>query len=225
MEEVPDGFAWEPTATPAPERTPWEQEDASFPADLFRSWIDCLTRPSEFFESLDPDAPFARPYLFFLIAVVLGSGLGALSTQAVLGAWTAEYYAAQGVSPPGPAWALFTFFLSPFVGTMALALNTAFVHVGVRLFTERPKPIGMTARTLCYVAAPQVLALVPFIGWVVAPIWGLVITVIGVQRTHDTTVGRSLAAVLIPPIVFWFAIGMLFAMLVVFVVLAAGGPA
>lgn len=223
MDGGSDGFAWEPAATQAPERTPWERDDASFPADLFRSWIDCLTRPSEFFGSLDPEVPFTRPYLFFLIAVVLGNGLGALSTQAVLGSWSAEYYAALGVSPPGPAWSLFTFFLSPFVGTVALVLNTAFVHVGVRLFAERPRPIGVTARTLCYVAAPQVLALVPFVGWVVGPIWALVLMVIGIQRTHDTTVGRSLAAVLIPPIVFWFAIGMLIAMLVVFVVLAAGG--
>jgi hypothetical protein len=225
MEGGRDGFAWGSALAPAPAGTPWEREGASFPADLFQSWIDCLTRPSEFFDSLDPEVSFTRPYLFFLITSVLGSGLGALSTRAVLGGWTAEYYAAQGLVPPGTAWSLFTFFLSPFLGTMALALNVAFVHVGVRLFVERPRPIGVTARTLCYVTAPQVLTLVPFLGWLVAPIWSFVLMVIGIRRTHDTTVGRSVAAVLIPPIVFWFALGMLFTVLVVFVVLAAGGTA
>ena len=45
----------------------------------------------------------------------------------------------MAVSPPSAAWSLFVFFLSPFIGILALALNAAFIHVGVRLFAERPR--------------------------------------------------------------------------------------
>lgn len=225
MEEGPEGLARDTSAPATPERTPWERGDASFPADMFRSWIDCLTRPVEFFQILDPETSFARPLLFFLVVWVLGSGLGTLSFQTTLGGLIADSYAARGLSPPGMAWNLFIFFLSPFMGLVALGLNVAFIHVGVRLFADHPRPIGATARSLCYVVAPQVLALVPFIGWVVAPIWGFVLTVIAVRTTHRTTVGRSIAAVLVPPIVFWFAFAMLLAFLVIFVTLAVEGAA
>jgi len=225
MEEGPAGLGPDASAPEAPERTPWEGDDASFPADMFRSWIDCLTRPAEFFASLDPEISFARPLLFFLVLWVLGSGLGTLSMQTTLGSLIADSYAARGLNPPGVARNLFFFFLSPFVGLLALGLNVAFIHVGVRLFVHRPRPIGATARSLCYVVAPQVVALVPFIGWIVAPIWGFVLTVIAVRTTHRTTVGRSIAAVLVPPIVLWFAFAMLLAFLVIFVTLAVEGAA
>lgn len=225
MEEGPEGLARDTPASVESNRTPWERADASFPADMFRSWIDCLTRPGEFFESLDPEISFARPLLFFLVLWVLGSGLGTLSVQTTLGGLIADSYAAEGLSPPGMARNLFFFFLSPFIGILVLGLNVAFIHVGVRLFANRPRPIGTTARSLCYVVAPQVLALVPFIGWIVAPIWGFVLTVIAVRTTHRTTVGRSIAAVLAPPIVFWFAFMMLLAFLVIFVTLAVEGAA
>ena len=225
MEGGPEGLARDMSAPVAAKRTPWERDDASFPADMFRTWLDCLTRPTEFFESLDPGIPFARPLLFFLVVWVLGSGLGTLSVQTTLGDLIAESYAAEGRGPPGTAWNLFVFFLSPFVGLLALALNVAFIHVGVRLFVHRPRPIGSTARSLCYVVAPQVLALVPFFGWIVAPIWGFVLTVIAVRMTHRTTVGRSIAAVLVPPIVFWFAFVMLLGFLVIFVMLAVESAA
>lgn len=225
MDGGPEQFDWQSPAPAAPDRTPWEREEAAFPRDMFRSWIHCMTRPGEFFESLDPGVAFSRPFLFFLLAWILGSGLGALSVQTALGGLTADYYANRGLTPPGPAWSLFVFFLSPFIGTVALGLNIAFIHAGARLFTEHPRRIGATARSLCYAAAPQVLSIVPFLGWIVAPIWGLVLTVIAVQKTHRTTVVRSVAAILIPPIVFWSALVMLLVFLAVFVTLAVEGVA
>jgi len=225
MDDGSGDFAWRSSAPGGAERTVWERDDASFPVDMFHSWIHCMTRPGEFFASLDPGVAFSRPFLFFLVFWILGSGLGTLSVQTTLGSIMADYYAAQGQAAPGMAWNLFMFFLSPFIGVLALLINTAFIHAGVRLFTEHPRRIGASARSLCYVAAPQVLTLVPFLGWIVAPIWGLVLTVIAVQKTHDTTVGRSLAAVLIPPLVFWFVLGVMLVFLVVLVTLAVEGAA
>jgi len=39
---------------------------------------------------------------------------------------------------------------------------------------------------------------IPFVGGLVALIWGLVLAVKGVQRMHRTTTGRATAAVLLP---------------------------
>lgn len=206
------------------ERIAWERAGASFPGDLFESWLQCMTRPFEFFERLDPEVPFGRPLLFFLVFWILGSGLGALSTEAALGGWYDELYAAEGLTR-GPAWFLFMFFLSPFLGLVSLAIYVALTHLGVRLFVRDPNPIGVTGRALCYVAAPQVIAVVPFLGWLAAPLWSLFLAVVAVRTVHSTSTGRAVAAVVVPPFVLWFGLGMLFALFVLFLAVAVGGVA
>lgn len=203
----------------------WERETASFPGDLFESWLHCMTRPFDFFESADPAVPASRPLLFFLLFWVVASGFGTLSTEAALGGWYDELYATDGIADPGTPWLLFTFFLSPFVGLVSLAMYVGLTHLGVRLFIPNAKRIGVTGRALCYVVAPQVVAIVPFLGWLVAPLWSLFLGVVAVRQVHDTSTGRAAAAVIVPPFVFWFGIGLMFALLIAFLAVAAGGVA
>lgn len=203
----------------------WEREAASFPGDLFDSWLHCLTRPYEFFDRLDPEVPFGRPLIFFLVFWIVGSGVGTLSTEAALGGWYDELYAAEGLAAPGAAWLLFMFFLSPFLGLIALALHVGLTHLGVRLFVRDARPIGVTGRALCYAVAPQVVAIVPFLGWLVAPLWSLFLAVVAVQRVHQASTGRAVASVIVPPFVFWFGLGMLFALFITFLAVAVSGVA
>lgn len=203
----------------------WERESASFPGDLFESWLHCMTRPFEFFESQNPGVPISRPLLFFLVFWVVASGLGTLSTEAALGGWYDEAYGANGLTDPGAPWLLFTFFLSPFIGLVSLALQVGLIHLGVRLFIPGAKSIGATGRALCYVVAPQVVVIVPFLGWLVAPLWSLFLAVVAVRQVHGTSTGRAVAAAIVPPFVFWFGIGLMFVLLIVFLAAAASGVA
>lgn len=210
------GRAPEPSEEAA--RTPWERADARFPTDMFRSWLQCMTEPQTFFRSLDVSVPFSRPLLFFFVFWILGSGLGTLSAEATLGDW----YAARGMELPGAMWNLFLFFLSPFIGAVSLALYTGFTHLGVRIFVKDPRTIGVTARGLCYVAAPQLLAVIPFLGWLVAFAWSLVLAVVSVQRLHRTSTGSAVAAVIVPPLVLWTGLGMLGFLVALFFTFALG---
>jgi len=203
----------------------WERDDASFPGDLLSSWLHCMTRPFEFFDQLDPEVPFGRPLIFFLVFWIVGSALGAVSTEAVLGGWYDEVYAAEGLAAPGTPWFLFMFFLSPFIGMISLALYVGLTHLGVRLFVRNSQSIGVTGRALCYAVAPQVVAIVPFLGWLVGPLWSLFLAVVGVQRVHRTSTGRAAAAVIVPPFVFWFGLGILFALFIAFLAVAVSGVA
>lgn len=203
----------------------WERDTASFPGDLFESWLHCMTRPFEFFESHDPTAPISRPLLFFLVFWIVASGLGTLSTEAALGGWYDETYGAHGLAEPGTPWLLFTFFLSPFIGLVSLALHVGLTHLGVRLFVPNAKSIGATGRALCYAVAPQVVVVVPFLGWLVAPLWSLFLAVVAVRQVHAAPTGRAVAAVIVPPLVFWFGIGLMFAMLIAFLAVAVSGVA
>lgn len=221
MHEEAGPSAGAPEPSPEPEPTPWERAGATFPGDMFRSWLQCMTEPNVFFRSLDPSGPLSRPLLFFFVFWILGSGLGTLAADATLGDW----YAARGWEMPSATWNLFVFFLSPFMGALSLALYVGFTHLGVRIFVKDPEKIGTTARGLCYVAAPQLLAVVPLVGWLVAPIWGLFLAVVSVRALHRTGTGSAVAAVIVPPLVFWVGFGMLLFFLFFFVTLAVSGAA
>ena len=201
----------------------WERTEARFPGDLFDSWLECMTRPYEFFGRLDPRASAARPLSFFLVFWVLGGLLGTLSTRATVGGWDADQLASAGEAVPGLTWYGFMFFLSPFIGIAALALYVGLTHLGVRLFVRGARPIGITGRGLCYVSAPQVVAVVPIVGWFAASLWSLFLAVVSVQRLHDTTTGRAVAAVLVPQLAFWLGLSMMFVLFIVLLAVAVGG--
>jgi hypothetical protein len=210
------------TAEDAQPRTPWEREDASFPADLFASWMECMTHPADFFRRLDPDVPFARPLIFFLVFWILGSGLGAASSVAFMGDFYAWFYGAQGIDGPSAMWQLVGFFLSPFTGLVSLGFYVLFTHLGVVLFVRSGRPIGVTSRGLCYVAAPLVVNIVPLLGWVVSFFWTIWLAIIAVKHTHRTTGGRAFSAVVVPPLLASFLVGLLAVVVVVMAIAVMG---
>ena len=205
------------------DKTPWERENGTFPADLFRSWMHVMTQPGEFFRSLDPQVSFARPLIFYLIFSVIGSGASLLSSMAVFGDVYREVYAIQGLGELSlNTYLWMNFFFSPFGALIALLFYVGMVHAGVHVFVQNGRPIGVTARTLCYVAAPAVLSIVPILGWAISFIWTAALAIIGIQWTHQTTFGRAFAAVIIPPTVVTITIAMFFVVLSVFFALAIG---
>lgn len=154
-----------------------------------------MTRPTEFFRRLDPTVPFSTPLMFYLVFSVVGSAAFTASSLAFLPAVAP----AEGVAT-SPAWYLLWFFLSPFIAAFSFVFYVLFIHVGVRLFVRDGRSVGVTARSLCYVAAPGVLHIVPFVGWFVSFVWTLRLAVIAVQQAHRTSTGRALAAVFVVPI-------------------------
>ncbi len=226
MVEDTHGLEWESRAALETNRTRWERVDVSFPADLFRSWMEVLTRPKEFFRSLDPEVSFARPLIFYLVFSVLGSAASTLSWLAMFGDSYDQLYASAGMEGfPFDAYMWMNFFFSPFTALISLLLHVGMIHVGVRVFVTDGKSIGVTARTLCYVTAPAVVAIVPILGWAVAFFWTATLAIIGIRWTHRTSFGRAFAAVIIPPLVLTVGLTMLFVLFGVFLARAIGGTA
>ncbi len=205
-------------------RTPWERRDGSFPADLFRSWMQAMTQPGEFFRSLDPDISLARPLIFYLVFSVFGSAASTLSWLAIFGDTNREAFMVPGMEGFSVnAYMWMNFFFSPFLALITLLVYVGLVHVGVRMFVPGGQPIGVTTRTLCYVAAPLVLAIVPIIGWGVSSLWMVTLAIIGIQKTNRTTFGRAFAAVIVPPFVLTMVLTMIFVLLGVFLAMVIGG--
>ncbi|MDH3427953.1 MAG: YIP1 family protein, partial [Gemmatimonadota bacterium] len=117
------------------------------------------------------------------------------------------------------------FFLSPFTGLLALLINSSLTQIGVRMFVKNAQPIHVTARVMCYAAATSVLSIIPWVGWLAAGIWSVVLMVVGIQGAHGTSAGRAAAAVFVPIILITVALALLFIVLAMVMALAIGAGA
>lgn len=188
-----------------PNRIPWEDPERGFPAGLWATLSESLAAPGGFFRRLDPDVPFSRPLLYYLVVTVASALFSTLWSMSGGGpALPPEMTEALGYGglgdPESRGWLLFEFFLSPFLALLGLAIWTVLIHPFCRLFSDSRRPISETARVLCYASGPAVLSIVPWVGGLLGTIGVLVLTVIGLRERHRTTTGRAVAAVLLPVI-------------------------
>jgi hypothetical protein len=58
-----------------------------------------------------------------------------------------------------------------------------------------------TFRVACFAEATYLFMLLPFCGNVIAPVWGIVVTIIGLAQTHQIGGGKAAAAVLLPLVI------------------------
>ena len=100
--------------------------------------------------------------------------------------------------PDNPSNPVVDFLLSPIWLMLGLFIATGIVHLFLLLVRGAKHGFGASLRVFCFSAGPQLLSVVPYLGPAVGSVWSLVITVIGLRETHETTTGKALAAVLIP---------------------------
>lgn len=198
----PGGLGVPMDEKPAVNLPSWENPEVPFPANLFETWRSSLFQPGAFFANGPFDRPAGRPILYYLLVGVLGAAL-ALAWGAVLPDTQPSMFEALTVvlNPGGEDSAsdltagarLVDFFLAPFWAILSLILWSALLHVLVLLLVPDRRSFTATVRTVCYAAGPGIFVVVPWLGGLVAGVWGVVLTVIGLREAHRTTTGRALA--------------------------------
>lgn len=209
----------------------WEDPAVSFPVNLFETWRRSLFEPGAFFADGPYDHAAVRPILYFLLVSVFAAGLtlavglllpsrepGFVQTLAEI----LNVALPDGADAGGSGSRVTDFFLAPFWAVLYLTVASLVFHLFVRLLVPVPGRRGLTAtvRTVCYACGPGVFAVIPFGGGLVASIWGVVLTVIGLREAHRTTTGRAAAVWLLAaalPIAF-----LLLGMVLVIVQVASG---
>jgi len=181
----------------------WEDPAVSFPLNLVETWRRSVFEPAAFFAGGPFDRAAVRPVLYYLVISVLTAALsltwGALlpTTQPGLVETLAEIMNValpNGTDTAGSIGRLADFFLAPFWAVLYLIIASLVLHVFVLVLVPGRRSLTATVRTICYACGPGVFAIVPFIGGLVAGIWGIVLTVIGLREAHRTTTGRAFAA-------------------------------
>ena len=193
IEGQEDGPAWER-----------RQQLGLFKA-LTQTWKEILFNPSTSFARMKTSGGFTTPFLFNLTMVIIWA-LFTLIYRLLL---TGMFAAAGSIRNDS------TYMLGIGAGTSALAvivilavavpmivafnfLNAGITHLCLSLFKGTSKNYEATYRVMCYSYSAWIFALVPCAGGLVAGIWGLVSSIIGLSKVHKTESWRAAVGVLLP---------------------------
>ncbi|MFH1888743.1 MAG: Yip1 family protein [Candidatus Omnitrophota bacterium] len=179
----------------APEKqpVPWQKrKESGLIKALLLTIKQVLFRPGRFFADLEVEKSFFPPLLFAWILSFIGmvfiTLFGLLSKK--------------GVTLPQAVVALIlTPILAVILPTAALFIGTGAMHLFVMLFGGKGGFKG-TFNVLAYQSAVSVFSAVPFVGMLIAWVWGIVIGVSGFKHVHKFSTARAFFAYFTPTFIF-----------------------
>ncbi len=209
----PYGGYGAPPPGPAPEiPSPFsERKTRGFFGAFFETWKRVATRPHEFFRTVRPEAGTA--VLFGIIASTAGNAVSALYSylsgqQMLLAMQQAAERMPEDQARVLRMWVglvsgklIFAYILlAPIVTLVVMYVAAGVVHLLLRLFRGANRPFDATLAAVAYANGLNLLLAVPFCGSLIAPIWSLVVLVIGLGEIQRCGSGKAAAAVFAPAV-------------------------
>jgi hypothetical protein len=185
---------------------PWERRDRiGFMSALIETVQQVLASPVRFFQTMPVTGGLGGPLLFAVIVGSIGR-VAAVIYQAILSGMMgssfrfgnpeldrfAPYLFGSGVGLVvsaifAPVWAVITVFVI-----------SGIYHLFLLMLSGAQRGFEATFRVVCYGTASALIQIVPFCGGIVAPVYFLVLAILGLSEAHRITRGKSAAAVLLP---------------------------
>lgn len=176
-----------------------------------------LLNPVEFFRGIRRQGDFVNPAVYAVIVAVITALLGG-----ILGLILSPLFAGPGQSA-GQAFAgglvglIVGLILTPIFTIIGLLIGAGIWHLLVLLLV-RPSNAGFEAtfRVACYAYTPNLVSFlspIPILGQIialVAIIYGIVLAVLGIREAHNTTTGKAALVVLIPVVVLFLFVLLIF---------------
>lgn len=192
------------TATRSAEIQPvWEQpgQRNGF-ASWFQTTLDLLFSPIKTFSRLPASQEMRRPLLYIILSAAISSPILAL-TQTVLKYFPVTFLQQSDLPVPSlKAMLLSLPGLMIFIvigAVVGVYLGGIVLHLCLRIVGGAKGGFRATLRVLAYAGgATYALNAIPFLGWVVSGIWGIILYIIGFKEVHRTDYWRVIVALLIP---------------------------
>ncbi|MDD5130352.1 MAG: YIP1 family protein [Candidatus Omnitrophica bacterium] len=138
-----------------------------------------LFKPNDFFSNLTVKDSLAEPYIFYLIV--------SLATGIIGGAIQILFKQNENLTP-------FMLVILILIGSLlGIFITSAVIHLSVMLVGGKGGFKG-TFNVLAYNASSAIFSVIPFIGQVIAGIWGIVIGVKGFKKVHNLNTLRAVIA-------------------------------
>ena len=209
-DEPPAGEAIVPAPVAAgPEGAPWDRRgELGFFTALVDTTLQVLSKPREFYRRMATTGGLGGPLLYGVLVGYVGL-LATAVYDAIFEALVGTQSADLGLGPEfdqvmqmlegGPG-LLVQVFVGPFALAAGLFLVAALNHLGLTLLGGARRDFEATFRVGAYAKAASIVSLLPVCGPFVAIVWSAVASIIGLQVVHDTTLGKAVAAVLLPAV-------------------------
>lgn len=178
------------------ERLAWEEPGTGFSVGVLASTVGgFLARPVRTFARVDLEAPQSRCLVYLL---VLGSVFGWVGLAA-----TWWFQIAVLNERPEPSEAIVRATTLPIAVALQAFSTAAIIQISLLVLGEGEGGFDSTFRVAGYaVGSTAILRMVPVVGDLVAMIWALVLTAIGLRECHTITPGKAVLVVLLPFVVF-----------------------
>jgi len=162
--------------------------DLSNPINSFVEVVRRLVfQPAIFFAGLPRRGTFINPLVFALICFEISAILGGL-----LGMAGGE--PGTGLEP-----LVVSIIAAPIAGAIVLGILSGILHLLVRLIVGAENSgFGATFRVASYAVVVNLISWIPIIGSVIAIIYGIYLSTVGVREMHETTTGKAVLIILIP---------------------------
>jgi hypothetical protein len=182
----------------------WEQPEVG---DVFtRAWTTikvAVFNPDAFFRKMRRVGGFNAPLLFFLvlgwIAIVLNAVL-----EIPLYTYLEQFEQAEewGLGAMKPAFnVVATMMVAPVFLVLGAFVSAGITHLCLMMLGAANQPFETTFRCYCYgYGAVVLIQVVPICGAFVAGVWGMILQIIGIAKTHEISTVRAVIAVLLPAI-------------------------
>jgi hypothetical protein len=178
-----------------------------FPA-LLQTWVSACFRPTEFFKLVGNSHDLIPALLFGVLIVCISfviEEMGKLVFRTpILMIRKEKIVRFLGVGVVSSVW--FGLLLGWLSVLLEVFIFGVIVHLFLILFGGANQGLTVTLRVIAYSHAPEIFAVIPFVGNNITTIWSTVLKIIGLAAAHRTDIWRAVLAVLARTLCFYVCV-------------------
>jgi hypothetical protein len=175
---------------------------------MFSTLWSVLFDAPQTFRRMIRDAGLGGPIIYLLILGTIFGWIG-MMWEAVFSAALGDMGGAFGMGSPEmqqymqaydtPLFRVAQAMFLPAFLLIFYFIFAAVIHLMMMIVGGANQPFETTARVLAYSSgSTAIFQILPVCGGLIGLVWSLVVNIIGLAEAHETTVGRAVAAVLLP---------------------------
>jgi hypothetical protein len=183
---------------------PWERE-GPWPSRFLDTARAVLLEPAQAFAGMRREGGLQAPLAFAAIGVLIGAIATAVWDTLFRGLSLGAGAGYPSLPFMGGGASMGLLIVTPLVALLFVVAGAGVYHVLLLLFDGARQPFETTCRVVAYATgATAILQAVPFCGSIVAAVWSLVATIVGLAQAHEIPTGKAAAAVVVPLVVCCF---------------------
>jgi len=195
-----------PPESGGPQGNPWERRATLGLAEGFIQSLKLfVTSPTEAFAQTFKKGDFGSPLLFAIIVGWIGIAIGqiweVLMGASILSMMPPEVRNYVPFVPGSTIGFLVGVIFAPVYIIIGLFIWSAIMHLSLIIVGGLERSVAGfegTFRVVAYATVAQLANLIPVLGGLLSLVWSLVLAIVGLQKLHDTSTGKAVAAVLVP---------------------------